>query len=72
MLEHHGITTTIQTDEEDNLILDFPTEILEALNWGEGDTLDIQVFAGRVVFSKVHPEGVSDSDFSNGTVSEPL
>lgn len=72
MLEHHGVTTTIQTDEEDNLILDFPTEILEALDWGEGDTLDIQVFAGRVIFSKVHSEGISGSDFSNGTVSEPM
>lgn len=55
-----GITTTLQTDEDDNLVLEFPNEILEAVGWKEGDTLDIQVFAGRVVFSKVAPDSVSE------------
>lgn len=55
-----GITTTLQTDDEDNLVLEFPTEILEAMGWGEGDTLDIQVFAGRLVFAKIDSDAIPE------------
>ena len=48
-----GLTTVLQTDENNDCVLDFPTELLEALGWTEGDILDIQTFAGRIVISKV-------------------
>jgi antitoxin component of MazEF toxin-antitoxin module len=69
MPEHHGIITEIETDEEDNLVLNFPTELLEALGWEEGDYLDIQVFAGRIILSKLSDEGTPDSSGSEGPVS---
>lgn len=53
MLEQSGFTTTLQTDENGDSILDFPTDLLEVMGWQEGDTLDIQAFAGRIVVSKV-------------------
>lgn len=53
MLDHSGVTTTLLTDENNDIILDFPTELIEILGWSEGDTLDIQAFAGRIVISKV-------------------
>lgn len=56
MLDQSGIVTTLQTDENDDLILDFPTELLEVLGWKEGDELSIQAFAGRIILSKVSRE----------------
>lgn len=54
MLEQQqsGILTQIETDENDNLVLPFPSEILEAVGWQAGDVLSIDIFAGRVVFRK--------------------
>lgn len=48
-----NLTTQLTTDENGNLVLDFPDEILHALNWTEGDLLGIEIFAGRVIFRKV-------------------
>lgn len=60
MPEHHGIITQLETDEDGNLALNFPEELLEALDWREGDFLDIQAFAGRIVLSKLSSEGTED------------
>lgn len=51
--ESSGILTVVQTNEDNDYVLDFPTELLEAMGWKEGDTLDIQSFAGRIIISKV-------------------
>lgn len=48
-----GILTVIQTNKDNDYVLDFPTELLEAMGWTEGDILDIQSFAGRITISKV-------------------
>lgn len=53
MLDQSGIVTTLQIDENDDLILEFPTELLEVMGWKEGDELSIQTFAGRIILSKV-------------------
>lgn len=60
MLENSGFTTTLTTDDDDNLTLEFltlefPDGLLDAMGWKEGDTLNIQAFAGRVILSKVPP-----------------
>lgn len=52
MLNQSGVVTTLQTDENDNIILDFPTELLEVLGWEEGDDISIQAMPGRIVLSK--------------------
>lgn len=53
MLENSGFITTLSTDDDDNLTLEFPDNLLETMGWREGDTLDIQAFAGRIILSKV-------------------
>jgi hypothetical protein len=47
------IVTTLQTDEDENLILDFPSELLDVLGWKEGDSLSIEAFAGRIFLRKL-------------------
>jgi bifunctional DNA-binding transcriptional regulator/antitoxin component of YhaV-PrlF toxin-antitoxin module len=56
MLEHSGILTKLETDENGDIVLPFPDEILDSLDWKEGDTLNVDIFAGRLVFKRVHPE----------------
>lgn len=53
MLDQSGFITTLATDDDDNLTLEFPDDLLETMGWGEGDTLEIQAFAGRIILSKV-------------------
>jgi bifunctional DNA-binding transcriptional regulator/antitoxin component of YhaV-PrlF toxin-antitoxin module len=45
--------TTCEEDEDGNLILNFPDELLDAMGWGEGTTLDIDVIGERVVLREV-------------------
>lgn len=45
--------TTCEEDEEGNLILNFPDELLEAMGWGEGTTLDIDALGDRIVLREV-------------------
>jgi hypothetical protein len=45
--------TECSEDEEGNLILNFPDELLEAVGWGEGTTLDISVVGERIVLQEV-------------------
>jgi bifunctional DNA-binding transcriptional regulator/antitoxin component of YhaV-PrlF toxin-antitoxin module len=58
-LENPTFVTTCSEDDEGNLILNFPDELLEAMGWGEGTTLDISVVGERIVLSEVKR---SDSD----------
>ena len=61
MLEHNNdnLTTKLSSDDNGDLVLDFPEEILQAVGWSDGDTLGIEVFAGRIIFRKIEPEGDS-------------
>lgn len=59
MQEQSGIVTQIELDENDDIVLPFPDEILEAVGWQEGDWLNIDIFAGRIIITKV-PEGSGD------------
>jgi hypothetical protein len=47
------LTTKLSSDENGNLIIDFPDELLQAVNWKEGDILGIELFAGRIIFRRV-------------------
>ena len=50
--------TTCTEDEEGNVFLDIPEELLEALGWGEGTILDITALPGTIVLREVqatHP-----------------
>lgn len=48
-----SFTITLEEDDEGNLILPFPDELLDALGWVEGDTLEIYTVHKQIVFRKV-------------------
>lgn len=41
-------------DDPDNIIMKFPEELLKAMGWKEGDTLDIQVEDGSITVTKIN------------------
>ena len=41
--------TTCEEDEDGNLILSFPDELLEALGWAEGTDLEFDLSFGQLV-----------------------
>ena len=45
--------TECSEDEEGNLVIDFPDELLEAMGWGENTVLDISVVGDRLVLQEV-------------------
>ena len=55
-LDRPSFITECSEDEDGNLILPIPEELLEALEWHEGTTLDISVVAGRIVLQEVREE----------------
>jgi len=61
MLDQPQFITKCETDDEGNLILNFPEELLEAMGWKEGTTLDIGDLPGTIVLREVKAEGVGDS-----------
>ena len=61
MLDQPQFITQCETDDEGNLILSFPEELLEAMGWKEGTTLDISALPGTIVLREVKKEGVRDS-----------
>ncbi len=48
--------THCEEDEDGNLVLNFPEELLDAMGWGEGTFLDIDVLGDRVVIREVRPD----------------
>lgn len=61
MLDQPQFITTCEEDENGDLVLNFPEELLEAMGWKEGTTLDISVLPGTIVLREVKAEGVGDS-----------
>jgi hypothetical protein len=58
MTDTPSFVTTCTEDEEGNLILNFPDELLESMGWGEGTDLDISVVGDRIVLREVSPESL--------------
>jgi bifunctional DNA-binding transcriptional regulator/antitoxin component of YhaV-PrlF toxin-antitoxin module len=55
MNENPRFVTTCDEDEDGNLILPFPEELLEALGWTEGTTLDFDLIGDRLIIREVVP-----------------
>ena len=51
--EYPKFITNCEEDEDGNLIINFPDELLEAMGWREGTTLDIDVIGDRLVIREV-------------------
>jgi hypothetical protein len=58
-MNNPSFITTCSEDEDGNLLLEFPDELLQAMGWGEGTSLDISVVGERIVLTEVER---SDSD----------
>ena len=63
MTEYPKFITTCDEDEDGNLILNFPEELLEALGWTEGTTLDFDLIGDRLIIREVRRTDVEE----NGT-----
>ena len=53
--------TTCSEDEEGNLILDIPDELLETMGWGEGTVLDISALPNSIMLRKVEPSDAPEN-----------
>ena len=56
-----SFVTTCSEDEDGNVILDIPEELLETLGWGEGTNLDISTLANSIVLRKVESSDASEN-----------
>lgn len=52
-----SFTTYCTEDEDGNLVLPFPEELLEALGWHEGTTLDFDILGDRLIIREVVATG---------------
>ena len=48
-VDYPKFITTCEEDEDGNLILSFPDELLEALGWAEGTDLEFDLSFGQLV-----------------------
>lgn len=64
MTESPSYITTCSEDEEGNVILDIPEELIEALGWGEGTVLDVSALPGSIVLRKVEPSDAPENGCS--------
>ena len=63
--ESPKFVTTCEEDEEGNLILPFPEELLEAMGWSDGTTLDIDIIGDRLVLREVVRSDCEKTDGGN-------
>ena len=57
--------THCEEDEDGNLVLNFPEELLDAMGWGDGTFLDIDVLGDRVVIREVRPDTSEETGVSS-------
>ena len=65
-MNNSSFITTCEEDENGDLALDIPQELLETLGWGEGTLLDISTLANSIVLRKVEPSSESEVDSTVG------
>lgn len=53
MTESPSYITICSEDEEGNVLLDIPEELLDTMGWGEGTVLDLDVIGDRLIIRKV-------------------
>jgi antitoxin component of MazEF toxin-antitoxin module len=63
MNEYPKFVTTCEEDEDGNLILNFPEELLEALGWSSGTTLDLDIVGDRLIIREVVAVDDEDADY---------
>jgi hypothetical protein len=46
-------TVTLKETDDEDILLELPDDILEAVGWTEGDTLNVEVIGSRIVLTRV-------------------
>jgi bifunctional DNA-binding transcriptional regulator/antitoxin component of YhaV-PrlF toxin-antitoxin module len=49
-----GYIVEVQEDDQENLFIQFPDELIDELGWQEGDILNWDLKGSGIVLSKVH------------------
>ena len=49
-----GYIVEVQEDDQENLFIQFPDELIDELGWQEGDILNWDLKCSGIVLSKVH------------------
>jgi bifunctional DNA-binding transcriptional regulator/antitoxin component of YhaV-PrlF toxin-antitoxin module len=57
--------TTCEEDENGDLVLAFPEELLDAMGWGDGTFLDIDVLGDRIIIREVRPDTPEETGVSS-------
>jgi bifunctional DNA-binding transcriptional regulator/antitoxin component of YhaV-PrlF toxin-antitoxin module len=57
--------TECSEDEEGNLILNFPDELLDSMGWSEGTVLDISAVGDRIILREVR-----EADFGQDVTTD--
>ena len=52
--------THCEEDEDGNLVLNFPEELLDAMGWGDGTFLDIDVLGDRLIIREVVADDLAE------------
>ena len=60
-MNNPSFITICEEDENGDLALSFPEELLEAMGWGYGTNIDISTLPGTIVLREVKAEGTGDS-----------
>lgn len=64
-------TTIVETDDQENYIITIPEEILNRLNWKEGDTLNWQIADSKqIIITKIKNSEESGGKYQNSNISE--
>ena len=60
-MNNPSFITICEEDENGDLALSFPEELLEAMGWGDQTVLDISTLPGTIVLREVKAAGIGDS-----------
>ena len=52
-LDSPSFITTCEEDEDGNLVINFPDELLSATGWSENTVLDISIIGDRLILTEV-------------------
>jgi hypothetical protein len=59
-LDNPSFITTCTEDEDGNLVINFPDELLDATGWSENTILDISVIGGRLILTEVERSDLNE------------
>ena len=63
MTDTLSFVTTCSEDEDGNVFLEIPEELLDAMGWGEGTDLDISAIGERIIIREVRPDTLEEDGF---------